>query len=54
MNTFETELRELIEKHREYPGADLVEIARALIAAGAELRVDAAGPFAEERRFTGL
>ena len=54
MNSFEAELRELIEKHREYPGADLVEMARALIDAGAELRVIAAGPFAEERKFTGL
>lgn len=54
MNDFETELRALIEKHREFPGADLMEMARALIDAGAELRVDIAGPFKEELKFTGL
>lgn len=54
MNDFEAELRELIEKHREFPGADLRAMGRALVDAGADLMVDGGnqGPHAPE--YTGL
>lgn len=54
MNDFESELQVLIEKYREFPGTDPVDMARTLIDAGAELRIHIAEPFFNEPKFTGL
>lgn len=48
MNSFETELRELVEKHRETPDADLQEIYKSLEEVTADVygETKSLGPFA--------
>lgn len=57
MNDFEIELQALIEKHREFPGADYREMYRVLNAAAVAVLADGvrtSGPFASDAKFTGL
>lgn len=56
MNDFASELQALIDKHREFPGADLSAMFQALenaaiIIAGETFN---AGPFKHEQKFSGL
>lgn len=57
MNDFETELRELIEKHRDHPGSSYQEMYRVLNKAAVAVLAEgvrAAGPFTDGPKYTGL